>query len=32
MDSKKVKLKLEHISQSYIVNNQVFEAAVDVSM
>ena len=32
MDSKKVKLKLEHISQSYIVNNQVFDAAVDVSM
>ena len=32
MDNKKVKLKLEHISQSYIVNNQVFDAAVDVSM
>lgn len=32
MDDKKVKLKLEHISQSYIVNNQVFDAAVDVSM
>lgn len=32
MDSQKVKLKLEHISQSYIVNNQVFDAAVDVSM
>ncbi|MCI8511757.1 MAG: ABC transporter ATP-binding protein [Lachnospiraceae bacterium] len=32
MDSEKVKLKLEHISQSYIVNNQVFDAAVDVSM
>ncbi len=32
MDSQKVKLKLEHISQSYIVKNQVFDAAVDVSM
>lgn len=32
MDGKKISLKLEHISQSYIVNNQVFDAAVDVSM
>lgn len=32
MDSQKVKLKLEHISQSYIVKSQVFDAAVDVSM
>lgn len=32
MDSKKISLKLEHISQSYIVNNKVFDAAVDVSL
>lgn len=32
MDSQKVKLKLEHISQSYIVKSRVFDAAVDVSM
>ncbi len=32
MDGKKISLRLEHISQSYIVNNQVFDAAVDVSM
>lgn len=32
MDNEKIKLRLEHISQSYIVNDQVFDAAVDVSM
>ncbi len=32
MDNEKIKLKLEHISQSYIVNRQVFDAAVDVSI
>ncbi len=32
MDGKKISLKLEHISQSYIVNNKVFDAAVDVSL
>ena len=32
MDGKKISLKLEHISQSYIVNNKVFNAAVDVSL
>ena len=32
MDGKEVSLKLEHISQSYIVNNKVFDAAVDVSL
>ena len=32
MDGKKISLKLEHISQSYITNNQVFDAAVDVSL
>ena len=31
MDSQKIKLKLEHISQSYIVGDKVFDAAVDVS-
>lgn len=31
MDSQKIKLKLEHISQSYIVKNEVFDAVVDVS-
>ena len=32
MDGKEVSLKLEHISQSYIVNNKVFDAAMDVSL
>lgn len=32
MDNEKIKLRLEHISQSYIVNDQIFDAAVDVSM
>lgn len=32
MDGQKNKLKLEHISQSFIVKNQVFNAAVDVSL
>lgn len=32
MDGQKNKLKLEHISQSFIVKNQVFDAAVDVSL
>jgi len=31
MDEKKVILKLEHISQSYVVNNQVKDAVLDVS-
>jgi len=31
MDSQKVKLKLENISQSYIVDNNVIDAVVDVS-
>ena len=31
MDSEKIQLKLEHVSQSYIVNNKVFDAVVDVS-
>jgi len=31
MDSQKVKLKLENISQSYIVYNNVIDAVVDVS-
>ncbi|MGX8701729.1 ABC transporter ATP-binding protein [Caproiciproducens sp.] len=32
MDSKKIKLKLENISQSYIVKNKVFDAVVGVSL
>lgn len=32
MDEKKISLKLEHISQSYIVDNKVFDAVVDVSL
>ncbi|MBS6643242.1 MAG: ABC transporter ATP-binding protein [Clostridiaceae bacterium] len=32
MDSKKIKLKLEHISQGYIVKDQVFDAVTDVSL
>lgn len=32
MDSKKVKLRLENISQSYIVKDNVFNAVTDVSM
>ena len=32
MDGKKISLKLEHISQSFITNNKVFDAAVDVSL
>ncbi|KMW12581.1 ABC transporter ATP-binding protein [Enterocloster citroniae] len=32
MDGKKISLSLDHISQSYIVNSKVFDAAVDVSM
>ena len=32
MDGKKVKLRLEHISQSYIVKNEVSDAVVDVSL
>lgn len=32
MDSKKIKLKLENISQSYIVKDKVFDAVVGVSM
>lgn len=32
MDGKKIKLKLEHISQSYIVKDQVFDAVADVSL
>lgn len=32
MDSKKIKLKLEHISQSYIVKNEVFTAVSDVNL
>ena len=31
MDGKKVKLRLEHISQSYIVKNEVSDAVVDGS-
>lgn len=32
MDNQKSKLSLSHISQSFIVNNVVFDAAVDVSL
>ena len=32
MDEKKISLKLKHISQSYIVDNKVFDAVVDVSL
>jgi NitT/TauT family transport system ATP-binding protein/sulfonate transport system ATP-binding protein len=32
MDEKKIILKLEHISQSYVVNNQVKDAVLDVSL
>ena len=32
MDGKKVKLRLEHISQSYIVKNEVSDDVVDVSL
>ena len=32
MDGEKVKLRLENISQSFITNNRVFDAAVDVSL
>lgn len=32
MDKKKVKLRLENISQSYVVNNKVFDAVSDVSL
>lgn len=32
MDSKKIKLRLEHISQSYITNDLVFDAVSDVSL
>ncbi len=32
MDRQEVKLSLEHISQSFIVKNQVFDAVVDISM
>ncbi len=31
MDNQKIKLKLEHISQSYISNNKVIDAVIDVS-
>ncbi len=32
MDRQKIKLRLEHISQSYIIKNQVFDAVVDISL
>ena len=32
MDKKKIKLKLEHISQSFIDKDRVFDAAVDVNL
>ena len=32
MDEKQISLKLKHISQSYIVDNKVFDAVVDVSL
>ncbi len=32
MDGKKVKLSLKHISQSYIVQNEVSDAVVDISL
>ncbi|WP_444641674.1 ABC transporter ATP-binding protein [Caproiciproducens sp. R1] len=32
MDKKKVKLRLENISQSYVVNNKVFDAVSDISL
>ena len=32
MDTKKVKLKLENISKSYIVNNEVKDAIVDINL
>ena len=31
MDGKKVKLSLEHISQSYILNGKAFDAVQDVN-
>lgn len=31
MDNKKVKLELKHISQSFITNNKVFDAGVDIN-
>ena len=32
MDKKEISLKLEHISQSYIVDSKVFDAVMDVSL
>jgi len=32
MDKKEIKLKLEHISQSYIANDNVFDAVSDISL
>lgn len=32
MDKKKVKLRLENISQSYVVSNEVFDAVADISL
>ncbi|WP_312692782.1 ABC transporter ATP-binding protein [Caproiciproducens sp.] len=32
MDKKKVKLRLENISQSYVVNNEVFDAVSDITL
>lgn len=32
MDKKKVKLRLENISQSYVVNNKVFDAVSNISL
>lgn len=32
MDQKKVKLRLENISQSYVVNHEVFDAVADVTL
>jgi NitT/TauT family transport system ATP-binding protein len=32
MDNKKIKLKLENISQSYVVNNEVRDAVTDISL
>lgn len=31
MDNQKIKLKLENISQSYIVDDKVIDAVIDVS-
>jgi NitT/TauT family transport system ATP-binding protein len=32
MDEKKIKLRLENISQSYVVNNEVRDAVLNISL